>query len=339
MKAAIGVLAACLGAGAWLAGPPSGTPAAEATWATGVHGADSSRGSWNPKAAAAYLDYRENWWMGWPPAAREHQTFCVSCHSAVPYALARPALRGALAESAPSDNERRLLENVRKRVRLGNDAGLFFTDKDEGAHKADESRGTESVLNALILASDDARSGKLSDDARAAFRNMWAQQQTAGEKSGAWLWLRFNLQPWEADDSGYYGAVLAAVAAGTAPGNYRAAPEIQKNLDLLRQYLDREYPQQSLINCALLLWAGAKWPGLVTAERQAALVGELASQQQPDGGWSLTSLAGPWKRSDGTPLETKSDGYATGLVTFALEQAGLPPSNVHVKQGLAWRSE
>src|SRR6185295_13386636 len=49
--------------------------------------------TWNPEAAAAYLDHRADWWMGWQGAARDHGTFCVSCHTALPYALARPALR------------------------------------------------------------------------------------------------------------------------------------------------------------------------------------------------------------------------------------------------------
>src|SRR6202011_2486917 len=58
--------------------------------------------SWDQKAAAVYLDQRAGWWMEWPKAARDHQTFCVSCHTAVPYALSRPALRKALTEEAPS---------------------------------------------------------------------------------------------------------------------------------------------------------------------------------------------------------------------------------------------
>jgi hypothetical protein len=57
--------------------------------------------SWDQKAAAAYLDQRAAWWMEWPKAARDHETFCVSCHTAVPYALSRPALRKSLAETAP----------------------------------------------------------------------------------------------------------------------------------------------------------------------------------------------------------------------------------------------
>jgi squalene-hopene/tetraprenyl-beta-curcumene cyclase len=296
--------------------------------------------SWDQKAAAAYLDQRAGWWMGWQRAQRDHDTFCVSCHTAVPYAMSRPALRKSLGEAGISANERRLLENVTKRVRLWKEVAPFYTDADRGVYKSVESRGTESVLNALILASNDAsngvQSGHLSDDTRAAFENMWAEQQTTGDQKGAWLWLRFKNEPWEADDSDYYGASLAAIAVGTAPENYRANPEIQNNLKMLREYLNRAYASQTLSNRAVLLWASAKVPGLLEPERQKALIAELLSKQEVDGGWSLTSMAGDWKRHDGTPQEAHSDGYATGLIAFALLQAGIPPENAQLKRGLAW---
>src|SRR6266576_4533595 len=130
--------------------------------------------SWDQQAAAAYLDQRAAWWMEWPKAARDHETFCVSCHTAVPYALSRPALRKPLAETAPSANERRRLDNVTKRVRLWKEVEPFYSDAKDGVNKTAESRGTEAVLNALILASHDAQNGRLSDDTRAAFDNMWA---------------------------------------------------------------------------------------------------------------------------------------------------------------------
>src|SRR5580698_9026704 len=198
--------------------------------------------SWDRKAAAAYLDQRADWWMGWKRAARDHETFCISCHTAVPYAMSRPSLRESLGEEGLSANERRLLDNVTKRVRLWKEVAPFYSDADRGVYKTVESRGTESVLNALILASDAASSAsssgtpgpRLSDDARAAFANMWAEQQTTGAQKGAWQWLRFKNEPWEADDSDYYGASLAAIAVGTAPENYRAKPEIQNNLKMLR---------------------------------------------------------------------------------------------------------
>jgi len=43
-----------------------------------------------------------------------------------------------------------------------------------------------------------------------------------------------------------------------------------------------------------------------------------------------------WKRRDGTALEAKSDGYATGVITFALQQAGFPRDNSQLKRGLSW---
>src|SRR5437763_1884538 len=78
----------------------------------------SDSADWSIKAAVSYLDGRMSWWMSWPQAARDHETFCVSCHTVLPYAIARPALRAALAEQAPSPIERRLLDNVTKRVRM-----------------------------------------------------------------------------------------------------------------------------------------------------------------------------------------------------------------------------
>ena len=54
------------------------------------------------------------------------------------------------------------------------------------------------------------------------------------------LWLEFDQEPWEANDSGYYGATLAAIAVGIAPGNYAITPEIQENLKRLCEYLIRE---------------------------------------------------------------------------------------------------
>jgi len=293
-------------------------------------------GPWDQKAAAAYLDQRAGWWMEWPKAARDHETFCVSCHTAVPYALSRPALRKALAEEAPSANERRLLENVTKRVRLWKEVAPFYSDADRGAYKTVESRGTESVLNALILSSNDAQPGELSNATRMALENMWAEQQTTGNRKGAWSWLRFANEPWEADDSDYYGAALAAVAAGTAPGNYLARPEIQNNLKMLREYLNRESAAQPAINRVALLWASAKLPGLLEPEQQKAIFTEILSKQQPDGGWSLSSLVAGWKRNDGTSQEAKSDGYSTGLIAFVLQQVGIPRENPQQKLALAW---
>jgi len=221
-------------------------------------------------------------------------------------------------------------------VRLWKEVEPFYKDADRGPYKSVESRGTESVLNALILSSRDAQIGRLSKDAHTAFENMWAEQQIAGKQKGAWLWLRFKNEPWEADDSDYFGATLAAVAVGIAPENYREAPEVQTRLKPLREYLNREFAVQTTINRVLLVWAAAKLPGLLEPDRHKAMIGELLEKQQADGGWSLSSLSGDWKRADGTPQETTSDGYSTGLITFVLQQAGISPENAKLKRGLAW---
>jgi squalene-hopene/tetraprenyl-beta-curcumene cyclase len=305
-------------------------------------------GSWSPKAAAAYLDQRADWWMGWQGAARDHGTFCVSCHTALPYAFSRPALREPLADDAPSDNERRLLDNVTKRVRLGKEAGPYYGDPDRAGDKAVESRGTEAVLNALILASHDARDGRLNEDTRTALDRMWALQQTTGDQAGAWPWLQFGLSPWEGRDSQYYGAALAALAVGIAPENYRSSAQIQDDLERLRAYLDREYAKQPLSNCVVLLWASTKLSGLLEKEREESLITDILGEQRSDGGWSLASLARPrgasslgsyvrsWMGNGRTPANTKSDGYATGLVAFVLLETGIPRENAQLQKGLSW---
>jgi squalene-hopene/tetraprenyl-beta-curcumene cyclase len=297
--------------------------------------ADQPSSAWSPKAAAAYLDGRLAWWMTWPSAARDHETFCVSCHTVAPYAIGRPALRSALGEQAPSPTERRLLDNVTKRVRLWKEVAPFYPDETRGSPKTAESRGTESIFNALILVSYDAPAAKLSPDARLALDNMWAEQPKTGESAGAWQWLQFHNAPWEGD-SQYYGNTLAAIAIGTAAGDYRSSPEIQDRLQLLREYLVRERERQTPIDRVILLWASAKLPGLLTPAQQKSIIEEALGKQQPDGGFSLSSFVGTWKRHDATPLETRSDGYATGVVAFALQQAGVGRDEPRLKRGLGW---
>ena len=293
-------------------------------------------GLWDPKAAAAYLDRRMQWWIGWKNSARDHDTFCFSCHTAVPYALARPALRAPLGESAPAAPEQQLMDDVRRRVRLWGETSPFYPDQYVGPGKSAQSLGTEAVLSALMLAWDDARTGRLSADTVTAFDHMWAEQLSSGDSAGAWSWLDFDLSPWEsaAVDAQYYGAALAAMAVGVAPENYRSRPQIQDSLRLLRDYLAREYPAQSLHHRLTLLWASTRLPGVVDPERRQALVAEVLRAQNPDGGWSLSALM---TKSGKSKLSyPESDGYATGLVTMLLKQTAIPGAAPQVQRGLTW---
>ena len=196
---------------------------------------------WDQAAAADYLDLRQAWWRTWPVAERDHDTSCVSCHTSVPYALARPTLRRVLGETGPTLPEMDLLEDVEKRVMLWNEVEPYYPDQTFGLTKTSESRGTEAILNALILASRDAQEGQLTSETRQAFDNLWKLQFTRGEGTGAWAWLHFDLAPWESDGAAYFGAALAAVAVGIAPDQYAASSEIQDRVALLREYLQEDW--------------------------------------------------------------------------------------------------
>jgi hypothetical protein len=276
------------------------------------------------------------WWIGWETSARDHDTFCFSCHTVVPYALARPALRAALGESAATAPEQQLMSDVRRRVRLWGETSPFYPDQYVGPGKSAQSLGTEAVLSALMLAWDDARTGRLSADTVTAFDHMWAEQQTSGDGAGAWSWLDFDLSPWEsaAVDAQYYGAALAAMAVGVAPENYQLRPQIQNSLRLLRDYLAREYAAQSLHHRLILLWASTRLPDVMDSERRQSLVAELLRAQNPDGGWSLSALMTKSGKSQLSYPE--SDGYATGLVTLVLGQTAMPHAAPQVQRGLTW---
>src|SRR5260221_3074965 len=51
---------------------------------------------WNRSTAAKYLDARQQWWMDWPKAQRDHDTSCVSCHTVLPYAMGRSSMHTGL---------------------------------------------------------------------------------------------------------------------------------------------------------------------------------------------------------------------------------------------------
>jgi len=304
--------------------------------------ADGERQSWNARTAATYLDEREEWWMTWRPAARGQSTFCVSCHTTLPYTLARPQLSRMLGEHEPPPQMEELIKDVIKRVQNWQSERAYYPDQSEA------SRGTESVLNALILSSRDASTGRLSKDTRLAFQEMWVEQRQSGHLKGSWPWQQFGLEPSESENGVYYGATLAAVAVGVAPENYRASPDIQGNLALLRAYLREKYRNECLFDRIELLWAATKFPGLLDPTTQGQLIGEVFQKQRVDGGWSLSSLVvvHDWnlsrllavvnRRRDGTRQQTESDGLATGMIVSALLQAGVPQSNPNVRRGLDW---
>jgi squalene-hopene/tetraprenyl-beta-curcumene cyclase len=286
--------------------------------------------TWDPSAAAHYLDKRANSWMHTRAASREHGTACLSCHTTVPYALVRSELGKQLNEPSPAPAQRELLAMVKKRVALWPQLVPWYRDEKP------ESRGTEAVLNALVLVNADAPSGQMGATTRAALDDMWALQRTEGPQTGSWPWINFGNEPWEAADSVYYGATLAALAIGLAPEGYRSQPDVQQRVGQMQDYLRREYHNQTLLNRIELLRAAGRYPSLIDPQTQASTLREITALQQADGGWSVASLMPNWKRHDGSSPPNTSDGYATGLITLVLEESGAPAADPRLSRGLAW---
>ena len=296
----------------------------------------ASTADWNRKAAASYLDSREIWWQSWDRAQKDHGTLCISCHTQASYGMARPALRGELSETGPSPSEQIMLASIEKRVRAWKDMQPFYSDAVYGAGKEIESRDAESVLNAVILSSYDQHQEHMSEATRIAFNNAWALQSKTGPDAGSWVWQNFDYTPWESKESQYHWAALMAFTVAKSPGDYRREPANVANINLLLAYLRTHYDAQPLLNKIVALRAAAAYPDLLTKSQRSALLRNLYTLQRPDGGWSLTDL-GTWQRRDKTPLETRSDGYATGLIVLTLEESTAKPrSNPHISRGLAW---
>jgi squalene-hopene/tetraprenyl-beta-curcumene cyclase len=290
---------------------------------------------WDPAAAAQYLDRRAEWWTTWPNAARDSATYCMSCHTTLPYALARPALRRLLGESGPSRAEEKILGNLLRRARSWRDVEPWYPDQTRGVPKTSESRAIEAVMNALVLVRRDAPSGRLTEDARTALDVMWNLQMKTGPEAGAWTWLNFRMEPWESPNSPFFGASLAALAAGTAPAHSTDSPEIQDRVTALRGYFARQHGSVSLLNQLMGLWASSRLPGLLAEPQRQSTIASARARQHDDGGWSTAEL-GSYTRSDGSDSDMRSDGYATGLALLAVQAAGVSQADPQVAKGLAW---
>ena len=303
--------------------------------------ASDAKGDWNMQAAARFLDDRMDLWFQKAKKLRtgQEKTSCVSCHTVVPYALARPLLRSAAGESRPTAQELTVLDEAVRRVDTYDSHEPLYKSKEQ------QSRGTEAVLNLLILAGEDARQNcrAPSKSTRKALDELWKEQRP----DGAWDWLDFGNEPYESSDSVFYGAALAAMAVGRVPGNAGVAGEnASGHIAKLRSYLNGKYSDQNLHNKVWMLLASTRLKDLLTTGQREALIIELERYQDADGGWSLHSL-GPWTWSktnapfapEGKPdvaLLSKSDGYATGLIAYALRQAGFSANFASLKRSTDW---
>lgn len=289
-------------------------------------------GDWNARLAAQYMDARQKEWVAWPVALHSGVP-CVSCHTGLPYLLSRPALRKTLGDnSGPTLYESVLVASMRATV-IRTDAKDLF-----GGLKGlivDQVYGAQVILASVVLAMDDAPRGRLSPEAEKAFDRLWSLQLKAGPDKGAWLWSDFDLDPWETKDAAYYGAALAALATGVAPAEYQSRPDIQQNIAALTAYLREGQKTQPLHNRLFLLWAASKLRDLLPKTEKQAILDEIWRKQEAGGGWTIASL-GAWKKRDAAPVATGANSYATALVAFTAEEAGIQPSQPDLSKALAW---
>lgn len=317
--------------------------AAAAGWAATATAGDAEDPA-RVRRAISYLDARQDDWSRFAKAQRGEgagRTTCVSCHIGISYALARPALRRFAARPSPAAPEERMIAEVGLRVEhwaeLDSPRYRLMYDGDD--RKKAESRGTEAVVNALILARDDATRSLAAPSAatRTALQHLWTTQTREGSAAGSWDWLNAGLEPWEAGGSRVFGAALAAIAVGTAPGylDQKLDEGASRGVRTLRDYLRRRFPEENLYNRLWIFEASTTLEGLLSADQRREVVDQLFAVRRDDGGWSLATL-GVFKRVDGTSQARGSDGYATGLVLHTLLRAGSPSVRPEVAQGLGW---
>jgi squalene-hopene/tetraprenyl-beta-curcumene cyclase len=288
---------------------------------------------WNPRLAAQYMDSRQKEWIAWPMAMHSGVA-CVSCHTGLTYLLTRPTLRQTLGEKTGPTLYEDVLDASMRATVIRTDANDLFAGLKGPI--VGQVYGAQVVLAAWVLALDDAPRGKLSPEGEKAFDRLWSLQVKEGADKGAWPWSDFDLDPWETKDAAYYGAALAAVATGMAPADYQARPAIQENIAAMRTYLREGQKATPLHNRLFLLWASAKLRDLLPQADKQAILDELWRKQEADGGWSIQSL-GQWKERDAAkPVATGSNAYATALVSYAVEQAGVQPSQANLSKALAW---
>ncbi len=274
-------------------------------------------------AATRYLDDRSAAWLADPPQVRNHFDCALSCHTTLPYTFVRPAL-------GPSPILDDALARVRERVQTpgawSSQTGWYGR---EGRSTWTRSLATEAVVNASALALAETAQGLApSETTLLALDRMWEVQRP----DGAWSWLDFGYQPWEAGNEAW-GAAMGALAVGLAPADYQRTHT--ESIDALRGYLHSRLEGKgaplTLHARVTIAWANRHLEGLLTPDQRQQIITDLHRAQRPDGGWSMADLLAP-RRLRRTIR--RSDGHATGLVAFVL--CTEDDANLAASHGLQW---
>ena len=270
---------------------------------------ETIRDNFSAKEAARYLDGAALTW--------QKKKKCATCHTNMPYLMARPALAPVL----PDSGEVRSFFEEYPKVRWAE-------------RKLSEKQGFWPVVVATGLTFHDLQStGKLSEVTREVLDLMWTVQR----EDGGWRWPDCDYAPMEIDD--HYGVTLAAVTTGIAPDGYAETPAAKAGLENLRRFLKND-PPKSLHHRAMIAWCSKRIDGIASQEERVRTRDELLALQLPDGGWSTSSFLTDWKGLEiveGRPLQIKtSDGYGTGFVIVVARELGIPAGDPRLQKGIQW---
>jgi squalene-hopene/tetraprenyl-beta-curcumene cyclase len=186
------------------------------------------------------------------------------------------------------------------------------------------------LLSAVEFARHDAvTTGKLAPITRRMLDFMWTYQKPDGGID----WIHVREAPQAIDD--YWPAAMMALGAGIAPDDYAQTPKASAGIEKLRGWF-KAHPPQTLHERGLALMAHSYIGGVLDADAVDQSVETILAGQHDDGGWSMADLA-PWERKDKKPLDPAlTDGYATGLLTYALARSGVPGSDERLQRAIAW---
>ncbi|QDU96088.1 c-type cytochrome domain-containing protein [Lignipirellula cremea] len=269
------------------------------------------------QAAVQYLDDGA---VAWANSYR-----CIACHTSGTYMAERPVLTKTLG---PPREE--MLKS--------------FTDavNTQAASKGD----FWYVWRSLGLAQWDKHvTGKLSEPAAAALREMFSRQQ----EDGTWDMAQRRIQIPHVTTR-FELAVQAARAVTAAPGwlDNLEEEDLRQGVERLKTYL-REHEPRHDYELALMLRVDTLLPGVVTPQERDKAIAMLRREQLDDGGWSTRRMSDPsnWSlrldprlvgtlQSKPDALNPGSDAYMTGLAIVLLRESGVPTADRQIQRGISW---
>ena len=295
------------------------------TVAIGVGSLSAFGGDWNKQLAADYLDARQKAWFEWRAPKNDPGGPCVSCHTGITFLQARPALRAALHQTEPSVYEKGLHEAIANRLDNEKPGRMFPGHVKEPM--ASQAAGVDTVVSAFSMSIASSSSGEFTK----ALDRMLLTQIKEGDSRGGWAWFHLGESPWEAVESNFFGASLAAKALDVAPAAYRERQDVRERVADLESYLKREFASQPLHHRLFLIWVSSGIGNAVPAAARQETRDEALQKQQKDGSWTIASL-GPWKSRGNVSDDDGSDCYATAIATLAMQRVNSPAA----KRGTAW---